>query len=377
MRYRLIPVWAAWLMVWIGAPEVRAAPPPPIEGGFTLVVVPDSQKYVWKRPELYTLQTGWIAANVARYRLAYLLHVGDVTQHNTDEEWALARRAHRVYEGLLPCAYVPGNHDYGSNGKTTGRDSRMSEYISLADYRKQPGFGGVYDREQDSTLNSFHLFEAGGRRWLILALEFGPRNDVVRWANEVVANHADRSVILITHAYLKPDGTRFDRRVPYLRADGRDRGLDRYPIAKSARDGFNDGEDLWEKLVSRHANFSLVLCGHVCTSAHLVSVGVHGNRVHQILVDYQDADYGGNGWLRLLQFLPDGKTVRVRDYSPLLDQTSSDPACAFDFELSPALEGNDGGSSEQGSPTARSGHASPAVAARVAPGALPDRTGEL
>ena len=62
------------------AGEGESGPPPPIDGGFTLVVVPDSQNYVWKRPELYTLQTGWIAANVERYRMMYLLHVGDITQ---------------------------------------------------------------------------------------------------------------------------------------------------------------------------------------------------------------------------------------------------------------------------------------------------------
>ena len=26
---------------------------------------------------------------------------------------------------------------------------------------------------------------------------------------------------------------------------------------------------------------------------------------------------GGDGWLRILEFLPDGKTVKVRTYSPL------------------------------------------------------------
>jgi hypothetical protein len=324
---------AAFAVACLASP-LWAAPPPPVEGGFTLVVVPDSQKYVWKRPELYTLQTGWIAANVARYQMVRLLHVGDVTQHNTREEWEAARRAHAVYAGLLPALYAPGNHDLGVNGKSTSRDSLFSEFIPLAAYRAQSGFGGVYDREPDRTENSYQLFEAGGRPWLALALEFAPRDDVLRWANEVVARYPDRSALLVTHAYLRPDATRFDRTVATPGEERPNRGFDHYPLSRRPG-GFNDGEDVWRKLVSRHASFALVLCGHVCTSAHLASRGEHGNTVHQVLVDYQNAEQGGNGWLRLLQFLPDGRTVRVRDYSPLLDETSADPACAFDFVLDP------------------------------------------
>src|SRR5690606_23229560 len=122
--------------------------------------------------------------------------------------------------------------------------------------------------------------------------------------------------------------------VPFRRADGKDRNLDRYPLSKAA-EGFNDGEDLWQKLVSRHPNIAIVVCGHVCFSAHAERTGVHGNTVHEILVDYQELPHERNGWLRLLQFLPDGETVRVRDYSPLLDETSNDPACSFEFKFSP------------------------------------------
>lgn len=75
--------------------------------------------------------------------------------------------------------------------------------------------------------------------------------------------------------------------------------------------------------------------GHVGIAGYLESKGVHGNSVHQLVVDYQDIENGGNAWLRLLQFLADGKTVRVRDYTPLLDQTSKLPACAFEFILDP------------------------------------------
>ena len=39
---------------------------------------------------------------------------------------------------------------------------------------------------------------------------------------------------------------------------------------------------------------------------------------------------GGDGWLRILEFMPDGRTIQVRTYSPLfrhiaLDQTPGPP----------------------------------------------------
>jgi hypothetical protein len=45
---------------------------------------------------------------------------------------------------------------------------------------------------------------------------------------------------------------------------------------------------------------------------------------------------GGNGYLRLLQFLPDGRTLRVRDYSPVPDDTIAAEDRVFDLELPPA-----------------------------------------
>jgi hypothetical protein len=41
--------------------------------------------------------------------------------------------------------------------------------------------------------------------------------------------------------------------------------------------------------------------------------------VHQLLANYQVLDNGGQGYMRLLEFKPDGQTVEVRTYSPWLD----------------------------------------------------------
>ena len=325
---------ALWLLVCPRA--ARADAPAPVPGGFTLALLPDTQIYTWKHPETYPAQTRWIADNAKRYNTTYVLHVGDITQHNTNHQWQIAADAHALLDAKgIPCAITTGNHDLGPEGRASTRETPFAKYFSLATFKRWPTFGGIYDKESDRTDNNYHLFEAGGRKWLILCLEFGPRDDVLRWGNEVVAKHPDRSAILVTHAYLRPDNLRFNRNA-FIKVKNFEvnLGMDRYGLAKVAG-GFNDGEDIWKKLVSQHANFALVVSGHVCFTGRLDSEGKHGNSVHQMVVDYQNGKDGGQGFLRLLQFHPDGKRVSVADYSPLLDQVGERKGTSYEFDIAP------------------------------------------
>ncbi len=72
----------------------------------------------------------------------------------------------------------------------------------------------------------------------------------------------------------------------------------------------------------------LTLNGHVCHTGlgFLSSKNDHGHMTHQMLVDYQQRQLGGEGYLRILEFLPDGKTVHVKSYSPLYDKYLQDAA---------------------------------------------------
>lgn len=93
---------------------------------------------------------------------------------------------------------------------------------------------------------------------------------------------------------------------------------------------------MWEKLFSQVPNIRLVLCGHhghgpeekTKADEFWKNVGwrtdpnTAGYNVHQMMFNVQTLGGGweGNGgdcWLRILEFMPDGKTVKVRTYSPL------------------------------------------------------------
>ena len=119
----------------------------------------------------------------------------------------LGRRSSEL-DGKVPYALVPGNHDYTPHGNAVSGTSGLNKYFPAANFRNWPTFGGVM--KDDDITNSYHLFSAGGTDWIILALEWAPRNETVQWANDVLAKHPRRKAILVTHAYLYSDSTRYD-----------------------------------------------------------------------------------------------------------------------------------------------------------------------
>ena len=58
-----------------------------------------------------------------------------------------------------------------------------------------------------------------------------------------------------------------------------------------------------------------------------------GTRCHQMLVNWQMVQQGGEANLRLLELLPDGHTVRVHGYSPLHDRFLFAPDQSFEFTI--------------------------------------------
>jgi hypothetical protein len=80
---------------------------------------------------------------------------------------------------------------------------------------------------------------------------------------------------------------------------------------------------MYDKLVKKYPNILLVLSGHVVSSALKVDQGQAGNKVYQILQNYQHEDYGG-GYLRLLKFDLDKGSIAAEMYSPFYNKTKKD-----------------------------------------------------
>ncbi|QDU89078.1 Calcineurin-like phosphoesterase [Pirellulimonas nuda] len=299
------------------------------DGSWTLAVLPDTQVYAESYPQHFDAQTNWIVDNQDSRNIRFVLHEGDVTNRNTAVQWDNAKRSLSILDGQVPYAVAPGNHDYGPGGNAADRDSHFNKpgyFGPESPYATQPNVGGFF--QPGKTDNSFHTFEAGGKDWLVLALEFGPRDTVIDWANQVVSQHPDHLVMLLTHAYMYFDETIYDWDA---KGPAQSWNPHAYGVASQPGETVNDGQDLWEKLVSKHKNFRITFNGHVLGdgAGYQSSKGDHGNVVHQMLANYQFKSQGGMGDMRLLEFRDDGETVVVRTYSPVLDRHDR----AFDQEF--------------------------------------------
>lgn len=294
------------------------------QGSETLVVIPDTEGYCRKRPEVLEQMLNWVVAEKASRNIRGLLHVGDVTNDNLPEEWANARKAFRIIDGHIPYVLAAGNHDYDN---TEGRLTLMNRYFKADNQKRWPGFGDVMIAGQLE--NHYQFLTIQGRKWIVLSLEMGPRTKVISWANEVLKNHPDHLAIILTHGYLFYENERYDHR------KGKQRATPYQFYGEGA-----DGEMLWKQLVSGHPNVMLVICGHLSSQyvGYRQDKTEFGNVVHQMLVDYEKLKGGGQGFLRLLEFLPDKHSIQVRTYSPLTRKLQS-PVTLGDKPLrDPALE---------------------------------------
>ncbi len=312
---------ACILGVCAAASAVSAAPPTIQDGSWTLAVIPDTQYYSQRYPHIFNAQTQFLADNKTSLNLAYVLHEGDLVQDNKPTEWDVASAAIQTLDTAdVPYSLLPGNHDYRGGGNID-RMSLMADYFPVSRLAAQPTFGGVYSGEPNSPHNSYSLFSAGGTDWLVLALEFGPRNQIVDWADDILKQYPDRQAMIVTHAYLYWDDTRHDWDGKGTLQTGNPHSYD----ISNLPGGVNDGEEMWTQLKD-NPNLQFILNGHTMSSSddgtgYLASTADNGNVVHQMLANYQGYANGGNGYLRLLEFLSDGKTVHVRTYSPYLDSS--------------------------------------------------------
>lgn len=343
--------------------QLAAADERPSPDSWTIAVLPDTQNYVrsTKDAPLFTEITQWLIKNQVRYNIQMVLHVGDIVDENAKEQWGRAKASLSVLDGRLPYVLAVGNHDLGKN--SSDRSTMLNDYFRVSDNPlNEKIFGGSF--EQGKLENAWYQFSHGNRNYLIFSLEFGPRKAVVEWAQKVAENHRGKSFILVTHDFIDQESTlHSDDGLPRHTTAMTKNSSHQYGIGKGG--DVHSGKELWDAFVSRYSNFEIVLNGHFkafqWSPQHPRQVEMikdlavsyrsdpypDGRVAHQMLFNAQWAPRGGNGWLRLLEFLRDGKTVRVWTVSPHLAASSKDdsagwptaPELKFSITLPPPVAG--------------------------------------
>ena len=264
---------------------------------FTVVVMPDTQKYAESFPETYLAQTEWIKNSQKALDIRFVIHLGDIVEHaEAENEWRIADRAHATLDGAVAYSVLPGNHDMrGHNTKL------YDKYFPPKRFQSFKWYGG---HEGCKNENNFCTFEAEGMKFLVLSLEYGPSQKTLQWAGDIADSHPDCRVIVATHSYLNTKS-----RTP-------------------------QGDAIWNELIRKkeHKNIFLVICGHVIGTNFRESQSDDSRTVYEMLVDYQGEPNGGDGWLRILRFSPRENKIFVRDYSPTLGKYKDGPASNFSLD---------------------------------------------
>jgi hypothetical protein len=277
-----------------------------------VVLLPDTQFYSEKYPETFVAQTMWIRERTTPDNIKFVVCLGDIVQNaHVEDEWLRAHEAARILDGVVPYSSVPGNHDLVMKDKVITRDSTLyNKYFGVSRFAKEPWYGGHMGTSND---NNYCTFRAAGMDFLVLSLEFAPRDEALDWAADMCRQHPDHQVIVATHSYLNLQG----------------RTTGQAKVDSTA----NSGEQMWSKLVSKQPNIFMVACGHVGGVNLLVSKNDAGGQVIEILTDYQHLIQGGQGWLRTMRFVPTENKIYVEAYSPLLKEQNLDPKHTHTIDL--------------------------------------------
>ena len=300
---------------------------------WSMVVVPDVQTYTRfsRNQGILDLMNAWIVDNVDPLKIQQVFYTGDLVYFNGygivgkeknligKEQWEGFSKLMKRLDGYVPYTLCTGNHDYGVRS-AENRTTRYNDYFPTDRNplsRKQliecgPNTFGV--RTMENSAREFTAPYPDNRKFLIITLQFAPSDAALAWAKKIAddprfANHIG---IVLTHSYIYGTGERIQE--------------EKYVLNK---EGGNAGEAIYRKLVYPAKNIRMVICGHVCKPDNWpASVGFSmtknssGKSVAQMAFNTQAigggfAGNGGDGWLRLLEFMPDKKTVKATTFSPL------------------------------------------------------------
>ncbi len=293
------------------------------DGLFRIVLVPDTQCYSLVYPEILEAQGAWIASSIDDLDVRAVVHLGDITETNDAAQWRIAREALAPIQESVPLVVSPGNHDLGAGGTARDRSSMLGSFFPIAETAAAPGFVESFEGAPGNTA---WFFSGERHEYVLIGVEFAPRDAVVRWVRDVLAANPTRIGIVATHAYLDADGRRYDH------ADDSVQAFCPYEYGVSTVDA-NDGEELFVGAIAPSGNARLVFSGHVPNGfAYTVDVNDAGSAVHQIMADYQtgtrcpETGGDGNGFLLALELEEDAASVaiRVRSYSPWLNAFRAD-----------------------------------------------------
>ncbi|MFB7307249.1 LamG-like jellyroll fold domain-containing protein [Streptomyces sp. NPDC056192] len=257
---------------------------------FALAVLPDTQ-YLFDAdsadPEPLKETFHYLVAQRQEANIAFMTHLGDVTEHGSEEEIGLAADTFRTIHGKVPYSVLAGNHDINSGTDDQRGDTAYLRAFGPQRFTSMPTFGGA----SPDGYNSYHVLQAAGREWLVLALDWRASEKGLAWAQGVLDAHPTLPVILTTHD------------IAWAEDNGQAHLSD-------------NGQRLWDRIIRGNDQIFMALGGHYWPPGRTVLTNDAGHDVHVHITNYQDRYYGGAGMVRLYSFDLVRQVVDVETFSP-------------------------------------------------------------
>ena len=309
---------------------------------WSLVFIPDIQNYskYSRNQPILELMLAWVEDHVDSLHIRLVMCPGDLVEYNdwmvnnndgnqtSKQQWEFVARAFDRLNGKVPYILSTGNHDYSYSKEG---DKLFSQYRNFITPDRNPLNQQMLcqtcispDGYETMENAAFSMQMPDGKNYLFLSLEYAPRDTVMAWANQVVRlpEYQNDRIVLLTHSYIREAQHSAYVKGAYTMLSPAIMKKGAFNRSHTDLKNSNNGEQIWEKLVKPN-NIEMVLCGHVFGKGYRCDKNDAGRDVHQIMFDAQAEGgghrlgNGGDGWLRILTFSPDGRTVGVRTYSPL------------------------------------------------------------
>lgn len=268
--------------------------------------------------EVYQKSVDWIQRKRNEgWHFNCILYTGDITSTNLPYQWQHFLNSTSLLAQEIPIIPITGDHDYTwENGIIDDRKStHINEYLQLPTTTSK--IVAWYEEghlENIVVENTIH-----GQRLDLLVLEFGPREEVVAWADAYVKAHPDHHFILMNHEYLESYG---GIRTRNLKCELRLRNT-----------SYLTPEQLWNKLVKCNDNIWCVLCGHVGSLYALtIANNDFGREIPQIEHNIQAEAYRFDNWLMLWEFPADCDSANVFIYNTQTERYFEDKKILFKFK---------------------------------------------
>jgi hypothetical protein len=330
---------------------------------FTIVVFGDVQTYTRRsvHQPIYELCTAWVADNVENLNIKTVLFTGDLVQRNENivpgrgsvdqtsrQMWEWSSHCLERLDGKVPYIIAAGNHEYGYTRGDEAFTHYPEYYTPERNSETVKHLVAAFPNRQGQASLENAAWEFKDKNWgklLVIGTEWAPRDTVLAWAKGLCDSekYQDYTVIFLTHSLLR------GKTAKYTDKEG-------YKIEPR-----NFGQGIWDKLLYPCKNIRLAVCGHTghpaaddgkepgssydheINNAYRCDKNSAGRDVHQMMfnVQYLGGGNGGDGWLRLLEFMPDGKTIKASTYSVLFGISpltkhlahQTDSFCQFDMVI--------------------------------------------